>query len=219
MNSLRWSIIISLSCLILAVVLLSNRPSQKEQMISNLSNYNLNKLRKTPGSPFFQERYPTDNAQARENYNYNRLIDPKTGGIPSQIKEKEMAFALSKVSWQQPLTFGVGGIPFAPGDQTSAWVNRGPFNVGGRTRALAIDMANESRILAGGVSWGMWLSQDGGATWSKTTGSNELQSVTAIAQDPSNTSTWYYTTGENTGNSAGGSGAFFVGDWGLQIHR
>ena len=206
------SLMASIISLILAMTLLSNRPSQKEKMIRNLSSYNLNKLRKTPGSPFFQERYPIDNAQARENYNYNRLIDPNTGDIPSQIKEKEMAFALSKVSSQQPLTFGVGGIPFAPGEQTSNWVNRGPFNVGGRTRALAIDMANESRILAGGVSGGMWLSQDGGTTWSKTTGSNELQSVTAIAQDPIITSTWYYTTGENTGNSAGGSGAFFVGD-------
>jgi len=213
MNSLRWSIIISLGCLILAVLLLSNRPSRKQQVISNLSSYNLNKLRKTPGSPFFQERYPTDNAQARENYNYNRLIDPKTGNIPSQIKEKEMAFALSKVPSQKPITFRVGGIPFAPGSQTSNWVNRGPFNVGGRTRALAIDLDNESRIFAGGVSGGMWLSEDGGSTWDKTTGSNELQSVTAIAQDPTGSKdTWYYATGENTGNSAGGSGAFFVGD-------
>ncbi|MCZ6694047.1 MAG: hypothetical protein O6939_09090, partial [Bacteroidetes bacterium] len=211
MNSLRWSIIISLGCLILAGLLLSNLPSRKQQVISNLSSYNLNKLRKTPGSPFFQERYPTDNAQARENYNYNRLIDPRTGNIPSQIKEKEMAFALSKVPSQQPITFRVGGIPFAPGNQTSNWVNRGPFNVGGRTRALAIDLDNESRIFAGGVSGGMWLSEDGGSTWNKTTGSNEIQSVTAIVQDPNTTSVWYYTTGENTGNSASGSGAFFVG--------
>ena len=40
-------------------------------------------------------------------------------------------------------------------------MSRGPWNVGGRTRALAIDVANENRMLAGGISGGMWLSEVG----------------------------------------------------------
>lgn len=91
------------------------------------------------------------------------------------------------------------------------WKQRGPFNVGGRTRALAIDRTNEQTLLAGGVSGGMWRSTDGGASWSKVTGVSEVQSVTDIYQDPNNTNVWYYVTGEAVGNTAGTFGAGFFG--------
>ncbi|TAE52600.1 MAG: T9SS C-terminal target domain-containing protein, partial [Bacteroidetes bacterium] len=54
----------------------------------------------------------------------------------------------------------------------------------------------------------------GGASWSKTTGSSELHSVTCIAQDPRAgfTSTWYYATGEGYGNSASATGAAYRGN-------
>ena len=45
------------------------------------------------------------------------------------------------------------------------WDRRGPYNVGGRTRALAIDIsdATDNTVMAGGVSGGMWRTIDGGA--------------------------------------------------------
>lgn len=48
--------------------------------------------------------------------------------------------------------------------ESFTWTHRGPWNVGGRTRALALDISDptEQTILAGGVSGGMWRSTDGG---------------------------------------------------------
>lgn len=150
------------------------------------------------------DREEGDNPEARLEFELLRTKDPKTGRIPDNIRALELAFMREQSS--------LINIPFAAGDITSAWKNRGPFNVGGRTRALAVDSRNESIILAGGVSGGMWRSADQGATWQKTTGTDELQSVTCIAQDPTNPDTWYYGTGEFSGNSASGTGAFFLGD-------
>ncbi len=81
---------------------------------------------------------------------------------------------------------------------------KGPYNIGGRTRALAIDVTNEDIILAGGVSGGMWRSTDGGESWTKTTTPSQLHSVTCLAQDtrPGKTNIWYYGTGELVFNSA-----------------
>jgi Leucine-rich repeat (LRR) protein len=145
-----------------------------------------------------------DNPEARLEFEFLRTKNPSTGLIPDNIRAKELAFMREQAARL--------GVPFAGGDIASDWKNRGPFNVGGRTRALAVDSRNENIILAGGVSGGMWRSADQGATWQKTTGSNELQSVSCIAQDLTDPDTWYYGTGEFSGNSASGSGAFFLGD-------
>ena len=45
----------------------------------------------------------------------------------------------------------------------------GPNNVGGRTRALAIHPDNESVLYAGGVSGGLWKSEDEANTWIQVT--------------------------------------------------
>jgi hypothetical protein len=85
---------------------------------------------------------------------------------------------------------------------------RGPYNIGGRTRALGIDITDESVILAGGVSGSMWRTSDGGSTWVNTTNPASIHNSTCLVQDtrPGQEDTWYYGTGEITGNSAGGSG-------------
>ena len=69
---------------------------------------------------------------------------------------------------------------------------------------MALDATNESIIIAGGVSGGMWKSVDGGSTWRKTTKPEQLHSVTALDQDTrtGHTSTYVYGTGELIGNSA-----------------
>lgn len=140
-----------------------------------------------------------------------RLRDPQTGKIPDNIRTKELAFATT-------LPARTTGNGKQPRTLATDWSFRGPWNVGGRTRALAVDAANENILLAGGVSSGMWRSMDGGASWTKTTGNEQLQSVTCIAQDrrPGKTNVWYYGTGELWGNSAdiNGDGIFKSTDGG-----
>ncbi|WP_378180389.1 T9SS type A sorting domain-containing protein [Aquimarina sp. SS2-1] len=151
-----------------------------------------------------------DNAQERAAYELMRLKDPNTGKIPSGIRKAELQYT-SKISTsddsQKSLQIASKSGRF------SFWKNRGPFNVGGRTRALAIDSGNENIILAGGVSGGLWRTENGGETWRKVTRSSQSPSITAIAQDPRprHSRTWYYVSGERWGNSASAGGAFYQG--------
>ncbi len=49
------------------------------------------------------------------------------------------------------------------------WSERGPNNVGGRTRALAGDVSNPNIIIAGGITGGIWRSANSGNSWTITT--------------------------------------------------
>jgi len=139
----------------------------------------------------------------RLDWERQRLADPVTGRIPTNIHRREQVFA--------------AGLPQRAPDKLGGWNFRGPWNIGGRTRALAIDVSDLSyqTLLAGGISGGMWRTNDGGGSWVLTTGSSQLQAVSAVAQDtrPGQQNIWYYGTGEIRGNSAsGGGGASYRGD-------
>ena len=149
-----------------------------------------------------------ENLRGRLQYQQRRLEDPKTHQIPQNIRKIELGFA-------QALQFRQKNSHTALRVTEQAWSPRGPYNVGGRTRALAIDVENESVILAGGASGGMWRSENSGATWTKTTPENAVQSTTALVQDTRSgkTNVWYYGTGELRGNTAsGGGGALYRGN-------
>ena len=77
-----------------------------------------------------------------------------------------------------------------------AWSEIGPYDVGGRTRGLAIDQRNSNILMAGGASGGIWKSTDGGKTWMLKSNPGENLGVTDIVQHPNSLNTWYYTTGE-----------------------
>ena len=138
---------------------------------------------------------------ARARWEFNRLKDPLTGTIPQDIRWKELAFA-SMLPKDNNLLKSV------------EWVKRGPFNVGGRTRAVAFDADNEKNIIAGGVSGGIWRSTDGGISWNEQTTADQLHNVSCLTQDmrPNKRNIWYYGTGEVYGNSASAQGAYFLGN-------
>ena len=146
------------------------------------------------------------NPALRADFERTRLVNPQTGEIPADIRTKELTYVLSNPSLIKSGKDKNGNVI-----QAATWNQRGPYNVGGRTRALAIDRTNENIILAGGVSGGMWRSTNGGASWSQTTGAAQNKSVTDVYQDPNNTNVWYYVTGEIVGNSASGGGAPYRG--------
>ncbi|GAA4110164.1 hypothetical protein GCM10022393_07110 [Aquimarina addita] len=154
-----------------------------------------------------------DDAVDRANYEFERLKDPNTGKIPDGIRKAEFQFS-SKIALGTDVKNAVSnGQQQKSNSNFSYWTKRGPFNVGGRTRALAIDYTNENVILAGGVSGGLWRSENNGETWRKITRSFQNPSITGIIQDPrpSQSNTWYYISGERYGNSASAGGAFYQG--------
>ena len=150
-------------------------------------------------------KQPGDRAADRVNYEFEILKNPHTGKIPALIREKEVSFSKRILEETNKSTSA---------RRSDRWRNRGPFNVGGRTRALALDRRNENIILAAGVSGGLWRSQDGGNSWKEVTDNSQPPSITCIAQDPrpGRSHIWYYGTGERSGNSANAPGAFYTGN-------
>lgn len=140
--------------------------------------------------------------QGRREYELLKYRDPATGRIPENIRQREHEFSRSLEAAQKNTEKSTEEI------QAETWERRGPWNIGGRTRALVLDTLDERILVAGGVSGGVWRSEDAGQTWTKTTRPDQLHSVTSIVQDRrvGHTNDWYMGTGEAYGNSAQISG-------------
>lgn len=160
------------------------------------------RIAQPPANKFVQKQRT---AVGRAEYETTRLKDPRTGTIPTNIRSRELAFAREMAQEARFSAKNAGSIVYEKN-----WEATGPHNVGGRTRALAFDLdyngTSNRRILAGGVSGGMFLSEDGGESWTLTTALDAIASVTALVQDPTNRNVWYHGTGEWYGSSAAGGG-------------
>lgn len=141
-----------------------------------------------------------DQPNARQDFELMRFRDPATGMIPANIREKELEF-----SRNMPVS-----AHYINERSTDPWRLRGPFNVGGKTRALAMDKTDEKILLAGNTSGGIWRSLDGGATWGRSAAPNFIN-TSCIVQHPKKDSSaiWYAGTGELW---TGSNGAFFIGN-------
>lgn len=100
------------------------------------------------------------------------------------------------------------------------WTERGPYNVGGRTRAIMFDPNDPTgkRVFAGGVSGGLWVNNDvsnNASEWTPLSGMWSNTSVTCMAYDPNDTNTFYVGTGEAETGDAAGSGIWKSTDGGV----
>lgn len=105
--------------------------------------------------------------------------------------------------------FPRGATRFA-GIEPSNWVERGPRNVGGRSRSILIDPLDNNRLLAGAVSGGMWRSENGGASWTVVNDQLPNLAICCLAMDPNNSQIIYAGTGEGffNGDAIGGAGIY-----------
>ena len=94
-----------------------------------------------------------------------------------------------------------------PGDAVSnSWEERGPNNVGGRTRVVlfdpndvGVDAKDYSRVFAGGVSGGLWKNEDitdPNSSWTLIPDVPGNMNISCITVDPNNSQIWYIGTGE-----------------------
>jgi len=109
----------------------------------------------------------------------------------------------------------------APGQQNYApWIQRGPTNVGGRTRVLLFDPndASNNRVFAGAISGGLWVNDDitnEASPWNQVSGLPANMNVSCITVDPRDSNTWYLGTGEQyTAGDVVGTGVFKTTDGG-----
>lgn len=159
----------------------NNHPYQKTTKLSK-------KERKALGLPpnaYFEQKYLSE-------------INPYTGRT-----HKESLYKLQERLNNSRLAQKV------PGASDNVWIERGPNNVGGRTRAVIFDpndTTNET-VFAGGVSGGLWKNtkiSDANSSWVRV-GIPENLAVSCIAVDPNNSKIFYVGTGESyvNGNITG----------------
>ena len=111
--------------------------------------------------------------------------------------------------------------------QDMIWTERGPANLGGRTRAILFDPndignsnpnENYNRVFAGAVSGGLWVNEDitdPNSSWILVAGLSSNISITKIISDPNNPKTLYIASGESfTGGQAIGNGVWKSTDGG-----
>jgi len=102
-----------------------------------------------------------------------------------------------------------------PGMSVTPWVERGPNNVGGRTRALTWDPIDPAgkKVWAGAVTGGLWYNNDITSATSKWTQVSSMWSnitVSCMAWDPNAPGTGYVGTGEGFGTTSSTSRGFGI---------
>jgi len=85
--------------------------------------------------------------------------------------------------------------------QNVNWTERGPNNVGGRTRALMFDPNDPTskKVWSGGVTGGLWVTDDitqKDLGWTNVGDILSTLNITSLAYDPNNTKTFYFGSGE-----------------------
>lgn len=217
MNRVKIVIGLFVALIVVGVIYFGQQESKGKYFVSQKS---IN-LASIPESMLEDEEEDPQSENPIERLEFERaqLVDPNTGEMPENILQRELEYARKNLNLTEPVPYGLS--PFSLGSQKSAraensenFVNMGPFNIGGRTRAVSIDVNDEDILLAGGISGGVWKSTDQGQSWTRSSALEQHPAVTSIVQDKRSgkTSEWYYSTGEFSGNSASGTGAFYLGN-------
>ena len=169
-------------------------------------------------------QYFLDNSPVKETKHLGKLERFKDGLPPDRFNEEIYDLTMnpstgapdyqSKLQVQQQIIersrFKIGAVPGQ--DAASPWYTIGPNNEAGRSRAALFDLADTAdynRVIAGGVSGGLWENTDvtnPGVAWTRITGVPGNLAVTNIIQDPTDTNIMFvgtgesYTSGDVTGN-------------------
>ena len=137
---------------------------------------------------------------------YGLTMDPSTG-VPDYDTKQLVQYTLEE---EKNNALKIGAVP--GGSVSTPWYNIGPNNQAGRTRAALFDNGDteKDRVIAGGVSGGLWLNEDIDnpidQDWSRITGVPGNLAVSIIVQDPADDNIMFvgtgesYTTGDATGN-------------------
>ena len=128
-------------------------------------------------------------------YNAVRQLESMRAAESRRAQSAEAAAAISALRWTQigpqpALAYGVSA---------------------GRVSSLAVSRQDPTFVYAGTAEGGVWLTQDGGDTWTPITDDQPSLAVGAMAIDPSNHNILYVGTGEGW---AGYGGPGFSGDGG-----
>lgn len=135
-----------------------------------------------------------DGIKEEEEREFKMTQDPALGTIPRERLEAAKQTAERLLNTNQHRGAAL------------TWEERGPSNIGGRTRALLVDKNDitGNTVFAGSVGGGIWKCtnfKSSNYTWTKVNDNMENLAVTSLAQDPTLPNIMYAGTGEGFGNS------------------
>ncbi|HZH64910.1 MAG TPA: hypothetical protein VEY10_08450 [Flavisolibacter sp.] len=139
-----------------------------------------------------------DNPEAALLQEFERTKDPALNIVPRERLAQAFAYKNRLASSQSRVTTAVPGI---------GWLERGPSNVGGRTRGLIYDLNDSTngykKVWAGSVGGGLWYTNDITAAipqWNKINDFFDNLAISALVQNPDNPQEMYFGTGEGWQN-------------------
>jgi hypothetical protein len=162
-----------------------------------------------------EEGNKQEELEKRARHEFLMAVDPALGYVPTERLVQGEARAAEIMQSLGPNTpTSVAAL---------SWQERGPNNIGGRTRGVLFDAADPTgnTVLAGGVGGGLWRTTNfktgSPVTWTQIASVSQNLAVTCIAQDPQTLTTMYAGTGEGAGNADAirGLGIFKSTDGGL----
>jgi len=166
----------------------------------------------------YEEREGEDEEQEREMEEMERKLERQDGVDMAMAYELEITKdpALNIAPRERLIsadTYRKQKLSALSGSRTTTavsginWSERGPNNVGGRTRAIMYDLNDAGngykKVFAGSVGGGLWVTNDitvGTPTWTRIDDFMGNLAISTLAQDPSNTQNIYAGTGEGWQN-------------------
>ena len=145
------------------------------------------------------EEHETDRPDLAMMQNFLQTMDPTERRPTPEILEKfNESTAKARDNKNRSSAFRTSSNSLSTGTQ---WVERGPKQVGGRTRAILFDPNDptKKKLWAGGVTGGLWYNDDitnASSIWKKTDDFWDNLAVSCIAADPNNSQIIYVGTGE-----------------------
>lgn len=132
-------------------------------------------------------------------HEFNITKDPLTNTVPKERLLTAMAEIRSRFSGEHSSKV-LGAIPGIN------WTERGPNNVGGRTRAILVDPNDltKRKVWTAGIGGGLWYTADitvATPVWNKVNDLFPNIAISCIVYKPSNTLEMYFGTGEGFYNA------------------
>lgn len=188
-------------------------PDNSQSQIENLYLSNLEKLEINSKLSYEQmeKLSKRDRPDLAFLQDYEMTMDPKLGYPP--VERRMIAFKDIK----QNLASKVDEFAAISNVQ---WVERGPSNVAGRTRALMFDPndATSKKVWAGAIGGGLWYNDNITKSYSQWQSVGDLMAnmaISALAFDPSNAQIFYMGTGLGYTSDIQGDGIFKSMDGGV----
>ena len=203
----------TLRCLVILSISLITNFNVKSQQAPQYSNSQISKKSYTELAEEF--KYLFDNSlvpaeQQHRKYLRREMFEYLQSALPNQEQDLGQAMEMARQQTLNKLKAQKASRKTA-GIANVKWTERGPNNVGGRSRGLAYDPNDSTyrKVWTGGIAGGIFYNNniaDVNSAWLRVE-LPEVISVTAIAFDPTNKKTMYVGTGEHSGgpNIPGGN--------------